>query len=198
MCGNGIRCAAKLAYDKGLVFKKVMRVETLAGVKQITLTDEAGEITGATVNMGIPQLEPACTLNAAGEQIKLVPVSMGNPHGVCICRDVKVIPLTTIGPALEHDPRFPLGINVEFVERLAPDRLLMRVWERGSGETLACGTGACAALAAAHSLGLARRTATVTLPGGDLLLNWMETGEMYMTGPARTVFEGEWPDEALE
>lgn len=197
MCGNGIRCAAKLAFDKGLVAKKSIQVETLAGIKYITLTGVAGEITGATVNMGVPQVEQACSLEAAGKQIELVPVSMGNPHGVCICSNVKAVPLTVLGPALEHAPRFPQGVNVEFVERLAPDHLSMRVWERGSGETLACGTGACAALAAAHVLGLAQRTARVTLPGGDLLLRWMESGEMYITGPARTVFEGEWPDDAL-
>lgn len=198
MCGNGIRCAGKLAFDTGLVPHKRMKVETRSGVKELTLTEGNGEIIGATVNMGVPRISPPLSLADGEGETTIYPVSMGNPHGVCIVKDVKVLDLTAKGPKLAVNSHFPEGINVEFVEVAAPDRLRMRVWERGSGETLACGTGACAALAAAHSIGLAHRAAVVALPGGELRLDWAEDGQMYMTGPARTVFIGEWPEHGTE
>ena len=195
MCGNGIRCVGKLVYDRGLTDKTTVTVETLAGIKTLTLQVERGKVTAAAVDMGLPQLEEPRTVAYGGKEFRGVPVSMGNPHFVIPANNVKEFDLSQLAPLSAPNPAFPQGVNVEVVEVLAPDHLRMRVWERGSGETLACGTGACAAVCACASQGLTGREVTVTLLGGDLRVRWDESdGRVYMTGPAVTVFEGEWPD----
>lgn len=195
MCGNGIRCVGKYVYDKGLIDREDITIETLSGVKSLYITSENGCATAVMVDMGIPAVEPLKTLDISGEKYVVHPVSMGNPHAVIFGISVKQIDLTDIGPQIECHSAFPGRTNVEFIEVTDPSHLKMRVWERGSGETLACGTGACAAVAAAVMTGRTKREVTVTLPGGDLLIRWDESdGHIYMTGPAVTVFEGEWPN----
>lgn len=186
MCGNGIRCLAKYIRDCGLSPKDVLRIETGAGLRQTELLDDA-----VRVDMGPPQVSAPVEVEALGRIWRLTPVSMGNPHGVIFQTGIHDLSLALVGPALERHPAFPGGINVEFVEMIDRNTLRMRVWERGSGETLACGTGACAALAAAVSSGLAERTARVELPGGTLEVCW--AGEtILLTGPAVTVYKGEY------
>ena len=195
MCGNGIRCVGKLVYDKGLTDKTTVTVETLAGIKTLKLKAEQGSVTAATVDMGLPKLEEGRRVACAGEEFQGFPVSMGNPHFVIPASGVKEFNLSKFAPLSAPNPAFPQGVNVEIAEVLAPDHVCMRVWERGSGETLACGTGACAVACACASQGLTGREVTVTLLGGDLHIRWDETdGHVYMTGPAVTVYEGEWPD----
>ena len=195
MCGNGIRCVGKFVYDKGLTSKTELDVETLAGIKHVALSVLGGEVKSVTVDMGIPRPEEPRTVKYQGKEYRGIPVSMGNPHFVIPVQDVKAFNLPMLAPLSVPNPTFRNGVNVEITEVLAPDRLLTRVWERGSGETLACGTGACAALVAAVLEGKAERSATVHLPGGDLSICWDEvSGHIFMTGPAVTVFEGEWPD----
>lgn len=197
MCGNGIRCLSKFAYDLGHVKALNLRVETLAGVKLVTLTELAGEICGATVDMGDPEIGELCEMEAKGLKFQALPVSMGNPHAVIATSGVKEMNLTEIGPILEHDPKFPDRVNVEFAEVLDRETIRMRVWERGSGETLACGTGACATAVGCARLGLTAREVTVELLGGDLHIRWDEaSGRVFMTGPAKTVFTGQWPETA--
>lgn len=192
MCGNGIRCVGRFVYEKGLTQKTTLQIETLSGVKLLHLSPIKNGVMSVTVDMGVPQVEPSCALTVGGQEVQVTPVSVGNPHAVCLLEDVKGFPITEIGPLLERHSRFPDGVNVEFVQVLAPDHLLIRVWERGSGETMACGTGACAAAAAAREHGLVGDEVTATLPGGDLkLCRSAETGHLSMTGPAVTVFEGE-------
>lgn len=193
MCGNGIRCVGKYVYDKGLIGREDITIETLSGVKSLHITQENGCATAVMVDMGIPVVEPLKILDISGEKYVVHPVSMGNPHAVIFDMSVKRIDLTDIGSQIECHSAFPGRTNVEFIEVTDPSHLKMRVWERGSGETLACGTGACAAVAAAVLTGRTKREVTVTLPGGDLLIRWDESdGHIYMTGPAVTVFEGEW------
>lgn len=195
MCGNGIRCVGKFVYDKGLARNSVLRIETLAGIKTLKLIVEDGKVSAAEVDMGLPQPEDPRTVTVQGREYRGIPVSMGNPHFVIPAPDVMEINLSAFAPLSVPNPAFPNGVNVEIVEALSPRLLNMRVWERGSGETLACGTGACAVLAAAVLSGMAERTATVRLLGGDLLIRWDETdGHIYMTGPAVTVFEGDWEE----
>ncbi len=195
MCGNGIRCVGKFVYDKGLTDKTVVTVETLAGVKVLNLTVKDGLVDQVTVDMGTPQLQEPVTVTAGGQSFRGFPVSVGNPHVVFPTKGVKEFDLSIHAPLSTPNPTFPQGVNVEIVEVLAPDRVLMRVWERGSGETLACGTGACAAVTACAAQGLTGRDVTVVLLGGELHIRWDEAdGHLYMTGPARTVFEGEWPE----
>jgi len=194
MCGNGIRCVAKYAWDKGLVTGEDLTVETRSGIKCLRLTVLGGEVSAVTVAMGMPKVEAPISLTALGRERTVTPVSVGNPHIVLFVPLVDGLALERLGPALERHPSFPGRVNVEFVEVLAKDRLRMRVWERGSGETMACGTGACAALCAAVAAGRAQREAAVELPGGTLTIRWEEGGEVYLTGPAVTVFEGEWPE----
>ncbi len=191
MCGNGIRCVGKYVYDKGLTGKRELKIETLAGVKELNLTVTDGKVSAVTVDMGVPILESPRNLNILGKDYLAYPVSMGNPHAVVFLGNVKDLNLTELGPHFEHHPSFPNRTNTEFVAVRGPAHLEMRVWERGSGETLACGTGACAALAAATICGLTGRAATVHLPGGAMELRWRDDGHMEMTGPAVTVFEGE-------
>jgi diaminopimelate epimerase len=181
MCGNGIRCVGKYLYDHGYTRKRVLVIETRAGLRQLTLHGEADKITGVSVEMGTAKTTPG----SAGDLVDL-----GNPHLVLLVSDVGAVDITTDGPKLEHS--VPGGVNVEFVQVLAPNRLRMRVWERGSGVTLACGTGACAVLAAACLRGLTQRKARVELDGGELTVEWDEaTGHVFMTGPAAFVFDGE-------
>ena len=193
MCGNGIRCLGKYVYDKGLTGKTGLTIETDGGLRTLELLVRGGRVEAVRVNMGQPQVGAAVELWAGGRLWQATPVSMGNPHAVLFTEHPEALPLEQLGPCLEHHAAFPGGVNAEFVRCLAPDRLAMRVWERGSGETLACGTGACAALAAAVVRGLCGRKATVELPGGELELCWPAGEEMVMTGPANTVFEGEYP-----
>lgn len=193
MCGNGIRCVGKFAYDKGLTDKTRLTIETLAGIKILSLEVREGEVVSVTVDMGIPEPEEPRVLEILGRAYPIRPVSMGNPHAVTFLEEVDGLELTTVGPRFENHPSVPNRTNTEFVEALSPKLLKMRVWERGSGETLACGTGACATLVAAVLEGKAERSATVRLQGGDLLVRWdEEDGHIYMTGPAVTVFEGDW------
>ena len=192
MCGNGIRCVGKFVYDKGLVKKTTLAVETLAGIKTLKLTVKNGLVSAVTVDMGKPALSPASEIIVKGITYTVYPVSMGNPHAVVYLPEIGKLDLEDLGPHFECHPLFPNRTNTEFVEILDRAHLNMRVWERGSGETLACGTGACAVLAVTASLGLCEREAVVHLLGGDLSIRWPEEdGHIYMTGPARTVFEGE-------
>jgi diaminopimelate epimerase len=203
MCGNGIRCLARFIADlEGDSAKGVYQIHTLAGV--IIPKLEAGQV---TVDMGQPRLlaaEIPTTLAAADQQVvnqaieaadaswQVTCVNMGNPHCITFVPDVAAIPLAAIGPQFEHHPAFPQRINTEFIEVVRRDYLKMRVWERGAGITLACGTGACAALAAGVLNGLCDRRATVELPGGCLKIEWSEIDQrLYMTGPAQLVFRGE-------
>lgn len=197
MCGNGIRCVGKFVYDKGLTQKTDLTIDTLAGIKALKLTVEAGKVSAVAVDMGTPRLDQARTVTFQGREYRGIPVSMGNPHFVIPTNSVKDFDLRIHAPLSVPNPAFPNGVNVEIAEALAPDHVLMRVWERGSGETLACGTGACATVAAFVSEGLtAGREVTVTLLGGDLHIRWdEESGHIFMTGPAVTVYEGEWPEE---
>ena len=198
MCGNGIRCVGKFVYDKGLTDKTQLTIETLAGVKVLRLSVKNGEVDMVTVDMGTPQLEDARTVTSGGQEFQGFPVSVGNPHFVVPMSGVKEFDLSFFVPLSVPNPAFPQGVNAEAVEVLAPDRVFMRVWERGSGETLACGTGSCATVVACASQGLTGREVTVVLLGGELHIRWDEQdNHIYMTGPARTVFEGEWPEAAL-
>jgi len=194
MCGNGLRCAAKFLRDKGICTKDVMTIETLAGI----LTVEFGP-DGITADMGVPCLDASLIPVAAptnqveieldGHKMRFFCVSMGNPHAVTFDLYPGDDLFYRLGPALERHPLFPAKANIEFC-RLAPDGIHVRVWERGDGETLACGTGACAVLTAAHALGLSPARSHVHLPGGTLLISLLQTGHITMTGPATTVFEG--------
>ncbi|HIK44293.1 MAG TPA: diaminopimelate epimerase [Leptolyngbyaceae cyanobacterium M65_K2018_010] len=210
MCGNGIRCLAKFletletAEGRAPQAPHTYRIHTLAGVIAPTLQPD-GQV---TVDMGPPLLlaaEIPTTLAAAQEKVVAVPltvadqtwsvtgVSMGNPHCVTFVEEVEAIPLATLGPQFEHHAAFPQRINVEFIQVVRPDYLKMRVWERGAGITLACGTGACASLVAGVLNGVCDRTATVELPGGPLHIEWSaDTNRVYMTGPAEQVFQGTW------
>ena len=195
MCGNGIRCVGKFVYDKGLTGKTELTIETLAGIKRLKLDVEGDRVSVVTVDMGTPQIGEARTITFQGKEYRGVPVSMGNPHFVIPVMSVKDFNLRIHAPLSIPNPVFPNGVNVEIAEVLSPKELKMRVWERGSGETLACGTGACATVAAFVSEGITEREVTVTLLGGDLHIHWEEAdGHIYMTGPAVTVFEGDWPE----
>ena len=192
MCGNGVRCVGKFVYDKGLVKKNPLTVETLGGIKVLNFKLENDLVVAVTVDMGIPVIDPSAQITVKGNDYTVHPVSMGNPHSVVYLPEIAKLDLEYIGPDFECHPMFPNRTNTEFVEVIDRTHLNMRVWERGSGETLACGTGACAVLVASASLGLCEREATVHLLGGDLNIRWAEEdGHVYMTGPATTVFEGE-------
>lgn len=206
MCGNASRCVAKYVYERGMTDRTVITLETLAGIKTLHLTVKDGSVESVRVDMGraivdcesVPCLlgEGVVTkapITVLGRTFEITPVSMGNPHGVIFLEEpVEAFDLTRYGSALETHPMFPKKANIEFVNVLARDRLRMRVWERGSGITLACGTGSCAALVAAKLCGLADSRAAVVLDGGELVDEWdEETGHVFMTGPATHVFEGE-------
>lgn len=207
MCGNGIRCVAKYVYDYGLTDKTSISVETLAGIKYLDLTVEDGKVVLVKVDMGKPMLRPEEVpvvsekeevidepITVDGQEYRMTCVSMGNPHAVVfIDQDVKEFPLETVGVKFENHERFPKRVNTEFVNVLDRHTEQMRVWERGSGETLACGTGACAVAVACALNGLTEDEVTVKLLGGDLQIKWdREKNTVYMTGPAEVVFDGEW------
>jgi diaminopimelate epimerase len=193
MCGNGIRCVGKFVFDKGYTDKKQMLIETLSGNKEITLQTRGGTVTGVTVGMGKSIVGRPVTLTTSCGETTLTPVSMGNPHAVCFVPDSARAPLETAGKELEHHPYFPGGVNVEFVQIIDRFTIRMRVWERGSGITLACGTGACASAAAAIEAGFCDRGAdlTVLLDGGALKVRVLEDSTVVMTGPAETICECE-------
>ena len=207
MCGNGIRCVAKYVYDYGLTDKTSISVETLAGIKYLDLTVEDGKVVLVKVDMGKPMLRPEEVpvvsekeevidepITVDGQEYRMTCVSMGNPHAVVfIDQDVKEFPLETVGVKFENHERFPKRVNTEFVNVFDRHTAQMRVWERGSGETLACGTGACAVAVACALNGLTEDEVTVKLLGGDLQIKWdREKNTVYMTGPAEVVFDGEW------
>ncbi|MCY2929240.1 MAG: diaminopimelate epimerase [Planctomycetota bacterium] len=207
MCGNGIRCVAKYAWDHGLARANPMRVRTGAGVKTIQLAIENALVVAATVDMGEPILEPGkIPVNAPGPKAVNVPltvegqtlamtcVSMGNPHAVMYVDDVSAVPLETLGPKVELHAAFPQRVNAHWVQVHSPREVTMRTWERGSGVTQACGTGASAVCVAGVLTGRTGRKILAHLPGGDLELEWRQAdGRVYMTGPATEVFQGEWP-----
>ncbi|MCR5692086.1 MAG: diaminopimelate epimerase [Eubacterium sp.] len=206
MCGNGIRCVAKYAYDHGIVNKEKIQVETKSGIKTLDLTVENGKVTYVKVNMGQAILKPAdIPVKAEGETFISKPlevegktyqatcVSMGNPHCVIFTEGIDDLDLEKIGPSFENHPLFPDRINTEFVEVIDSKTIRMRVWERGSGETISCGTGTCAATVAAVLNGFCERDqeVQVQIRGGELYDTYMTSGEVFMRGPATTVFDGE-------
>ena len=206
MCGNGIRCVGKYVYERGLTDKSDLTIETKGGLKVIHMEVEGGKVARVKVDMGTPELNPQLIpVNLPGELVLrhrlqimgqtwyITCVNMGNPHAVLFVRDPEVIDLPTIGPMIEHHPLFPRRTNVEFVRVIDRGILQMRVWERGAGETLACGTGACASLVACVLAGLSDRTVQMKLSGGNLQLHWSaEDNHVYQTGPAAFVYDGEW------
>ena len=208
MCGNGIRCVAKYVYDHGIARKDDLAIETDAGVKRLQVFASGGRVERVSVDMDAPRLEradiPMTGLGGRvvaekflvlGRTFEITAVNMGNPHCVTFIKGVRDFDLGAYGPAIERHPAFPRRVNAEFVEVESRKSLRMRVWERGSGETLACGTGACATAVAAVLNGLADRAVTVHLLGGDLEIEWLaDDASVRMTGPAREVFSGEWPD----
>ena len=210
MCGNGIRCVGKYVYDHGLTDKTQITVNTLAGVKHLTLHVEDGRVAAVTVDMGEPVLDAAlipveaaespvvsAPIEVAGQAFEMTCVSMGNPHAVMFMDDTAAVPIDQIGPAFEFHPAFPKRVNAEFIQVLNRSEANMRVWERGTGETLACGTGACASVVACILNGLTDDEVTMHLLGGDLRIRWnRDDNRVYMTGPAATVFEGEFDASA--
>lgn len=209
MCGNGIRCVAKYVYDYGLTDKTQISVETLGGIKYLDLTVEDGKVSLVKVDMGKPKLEadliPIISereqvidepIEVDGKEYHMTGVSMGNPHDVVFMDDIKNLEIEKIGSLFENHERFPNRINTEFVNVIDRHTAQMRVWERGSGETLACGTGACAVAVACILNGLTENTVTVKLLGGDLQIEWnREKNTVYMTGPAEVSFDGVWKEK---
>ena len=209
MCGNAIRCVGKFVFDNGLCTRDTIQVETAAGIRIVRLLKDGGHVTGATVDMGAPVLAPAdipailpdgvdkpqfvdCPVTVDGKVYRVTAVSMGNPHAVIFQQGIDELDLPEIGPKFEHHPLFPQRTNTEFVEVLSTSRVRMRVWERGTGETLACGTGACAVAVACVLNELTSRTVDVELRGGVLHIVWDKAdNHVYMSGPAATVFDGE-------
>ncbi|UHA74043.1 diaminopimelate epimerase [Paenibacillus sp. 481] len=206
-CGNAIRCVAKYVYDYGYATSEQLTIETIgAGVQPVQLNVENGKVMSVRVDMGLPilaGLQVPTTVDANpvinhpievdGREFRFTAVSMGNPHCVIYVDDAKTFDFHTWGPKLETHPLFPRKINVEFVSIRSRDFADMRVWERGAGPTLACGTGACATLVASVLNGLTDREAIISLAGGDLTIEWNEADDhVYMTGPATVVFEGQW------
>jgi diaminopimelate epimerase len=205
MCGNGVRCIAKYVYDKGLTDKTNIALETKSGIKYLELTVEEGKVASVKVNMGAPILKPADIpvksdkdlfidekLEVAGRDYKVTCVSMGNPHAVTFVEDTASLEIEKIGPEFENHPVFPDRVNTEFVQIISRKEVNMRVWERGSGETLACGTGTCATVVACVLNDKTDDEVLVHLLGGDLLIKYdRENDTVWMTGPAAIVFEGE-------
>jgi len=218
MCGNGVRCVAKYVWDHGISHNNPLKIETGRGVLTLHLETKGGLVERVTVDMGEPILEaeriptalpggkiidyaglqfngPNGWDAACGLDARVTCVSMGNPHVVIYCKNVGKVPLEQVGPLLETNTAFPKRINVHFVEVFSPSELTMRTWERGSGITLACGTGACAVAVAGVLTGRTGRSILAHLPGGDLQLTWQESdNHVHMTGPAVEVFSGEWPE----
>ncbi len=208
MCGNGIRCFAKYLYDAGELHPRSLTIETGAGIKQIEIEARDGRAQRVVVDMGIPTFVPEKIPVLAdgsdvvdlrktidGLELTLAAVSMGNPHAVhFLDGDVEAFPLERIGPLVEHDPLFPRRVNFEIARVRSSEQIDVRVWERGAGITLACGTGACAVFAVARRKGLIGDRACLRLPGGELEMRVGRSGEILMAGPATLVFTGEWPD----
>ena len=205
MCGNGIRCLAKYVYDRAMTEETRLQVETPGGVKWIDLTVKDGRAMAATVDMGVPVLErneipmlgPSGRvvdeeLSAGGRTFRVTCVSMGNPHCIIFVDDVGGFPVHRYGPLIETQEAFPKRVNVEFVQVISRGEVKLRVWERGSGETLACGTGASATAVACSLLDETDREVIAHLPGGDLALRWGDDDHVYMSGPAAEVFTGEY------
>jgi diaminopimelate epimerase len=203
MCGNAVRCVAKFIYEKNLLQKHTIRLQTAAGIKILYLKIENNSVIEVKVNMGKPILSPRdipCTyvedppvnqkVMIDGKEFTGTAVSMGNPHFVIFTETLTDELVHGIGPKIEVNPCFPKKTNVEFVKIESPKKAVMRVWERGSGETLACGTGACAVAVAGNLLGLLEKKCTVSLLGGDLTIEISDTGEIFKTGPATISFEG--------
>lgn len=211
MCGNGIRCVGKFVYDKGLTDKTIVKIETLAGIKTLVLNTKDGKVETARVDMGEPILEaekiPVISkeqpvknleLEAENKKFKFTCVSMGNPHAITIVENTKEFDVEKYGKILEVDKAFPKKANIEFAQIIDKENIKMRVWERGAGETLACGTGACATSVACNLNGLTDRKVNIELLGGTLNIEWNEKdNHVYMTGPAVTVFDGELYEEAI-
>jgi diaminopimelate epimerase len=208
MCGNGIRCFAKYVFDHGLTDKKSLDIETLAGIKHLELTIHNKKVTSAMVDMGEPILrrdripmlgKPGMVVSEIlqlpdGASFEITALSMGNPHSVIFVEDVERFPVEKYGPIIESHDFFPQRTNVEFVQIVTRDEVIQRTWERGSGETLACGTGASAVTVASIITKQTDRQLTIHLRGGDLKTEWREeTNRVYMTGPAVEVFQGQWP-----
>lgn len=205
MCGNGIRCVGKFVYDKGLTNKETVKIETLAGIKVLKLNVSNGKVKTVRVDMGEPILEPkeipvkfdkepvrGLKINAIDREFDFTCVSMGNPHAITVIDNTKEFYIEKYGPVLEIDEHFPKRSNIEFIEIIDENNIKMRVWERGAGETLACGTGACATAVACNINGLTNRKVNIELLGGTLEIEWdKETNHVFMTGPATIVFEGE-------
>jgi len=205
MCGNGIRCVAKYVYDYGLTDKKHIQIETLSGIKELDLHVTDGVVTSVTVDMGKPILKPSLIpvkldkeivinepIMVDGQTYEVTCVSMGNPHAIVFVEDTKNIPIDRIGPLFEQHEMFPERVNTEFIQVIDRTHINMRVWERGSGETLACGTGACASVIACILNGYTDHEVTVSLLGGDLVIRYDEKlDRVFMTGPAVKVFDGE-------
>ena len=205
MCGNGIRCVGKYVYDHGLTNKTTVTIETLAGIKTLHLNVKNGAVDSVRVCMGSPILQPDLIpvrydgekvieqpLEVCGEQWNITCVSMGSPHAVTFVDDAMALDLNKLGMFFEHHEKFPDSINTEFIHVLDENNIFMRVWERGSGETYACGTGACASVVAAVLCGRTNSAVTVHMKGGRLLVEWDRSENLvYMTGPAKTVFEGD-------
>jgi diaminopimelate epimerase len=209
MCGNGLRCVVKYAVEGGLARPRAGRidVETLAGVLAAQTFGDGRTVERVRVSMGAPRFAPAdipvlmeadppivgLPLEVAGHTLRLTCLSMGNPHAVhFLDSPVAVFPLEEVGPQVERHPLFPQRVNFEVAQVLASDRMEARVWERGAGATLACGTGASAVMVAAHLHGLVGERVDITLPGGTLAIEWDGRGEVYLSGPAERVFAGEW------
>ena len=202
MCGNGIRCVGKLAYDKKIVTKDQITVKTLAGIKTLKLHIEDGKVNLITVDMGEPILEPKyipvisnnnkLSIKKDDLDFDFTCISMGNPHAVTIVNNVEKIDIEKYGPLLENDSHFPNKANIEFVQVIDETHIKMRVWERGAGETYACGTGACAVCVACCINGLTKRSVDIELLGGNLQIEWNEeNNHIYMKGPAKTICKGE-------
>lgn len=205
MCGNGIRCVGKFVYDNNIAHKETITVETLSGIKTLKITDKDGFADTITVDMGIAEFAPekipakACcqsiidtAITVNEKNYNITAVSMGNPHAVTFCDEIDSLNLKEIGPSFEHHELFPEQVNTEFIRVIDDKTLQMRVWERGSGETFACGTGACAAAVAAVVNGYCKHNVEITvhLVGGDLFITYTEDGRVFMRGPATTVFDG--------
>jgi diaminopimelate epimerase len=205
MCGNGIRCVGKYVYDHGMTDKRELAVDTLDGVKRLFLDVADSRVVSVTVDMGEPRLDAAVIpvladrspvvgepIEVAGRHFEMTCVSMGNPHAIMFVDSVDGFPVEELGPGFEFHPAFPERVNAEFIEVVSRSEVKMRVWERGTGETLACGTGACASTVACALNGLTDDEIDVHLPGGTLHVKWDRgSNRVFMTGPAKTVFEGE-------
>jgi len=208
MCGNAVRCIGKYMYERGMTDKEELTLLTRGGIHGMSLTVEDGKVVSVTVDMGSPELSPRRIpvdltgemvlkhrLQMMGQTLFVTCVNMGNPHAVIFVRDPEVVDLPVLGPMIEHHPLFPRRTNVEFVRVIKRDVLQMRVWERGAGETLACGTGACAALVAGVLTGSCDRSVQMKLAGGNLALSWKAAdNHVYMSGDATFVYDGIWED----